>query len=134
MKYSEPQQIAYISQGATNWFLEDSLLQYLSIENGKSSPEELAALILSHKFPLALAQRPLKSLSPGERLRAALICIFQQVPVTQILILDEPTYSLDIIGQKALKSILTSWQGGLIITSHDSEFLEEIKVEKYIRL
>ena len=130
----DQQQIAYISQGAANWFLEDSLLQCLSFQNGEKSPEDLAELIISHKFPLALAQRPLKSLSPGERLRAALICIFQQDPVKRLLILDEPTYSLDLIGQRALKSILKAWKGGLVITSHDAEFLEEIEVKDYLYL
>ena len=128
------EQMAYISQGAENWFLEDSLLQYLSFQNEDNSPEDLTELILSHKFPLALAQRPLKSLSPGERLRAALICIFQQDPAKPLLVLDEPTYSLDIIGQRALTSILKAWQGGLVITSHDHDFLEEIGVEKYMNL
>jgi ATPase subunit of ABC transporter with duplicated ATPase domains len=125
--------IGYISQGATNWMLEDSLLQYLSVYSS-CSPEDLAELMVTHKFPLALAERPLKSLSPGERLRAALICLFQQGPKVQLLVLDEPTYSLDVLGQVALKNILRAWQGGVVITSHDCEFLEEIGVESYMQL
>lgn len=131
---SREQSIGYISQGATNWMLGDSLLQYLSCHSCSSSPKDIVELILSHKFPLALAERPLKSLSPGERLRAALICIFQQDPEVKLLVLDEPTYSLDLLGQLALKNILKAWQGGLVITSHDGEFLEEIGVESYMQL
>lgn len=127
------QKIGYISQGASNWMLEDSLLQCLSLQNC-SSPKDTAALILSHKFPLALAERPLKSLSPGERLRAALICLFQQRPSIQLLILDEPSNSLDLPAQAALKDILRAWQGGLVISSHDSSLLQEIRVERYIQL
>jgi ATPase subunit of ABC transporter with duplicated ATPase domains len=114
-----------IAQGASDWMLEESLLTCLGYTDA-------AERLVAHKFPLALAQRPLRSLSPGERVRAALICLFQRAPET--LILDEPTYSLDLLGKKALTAALKAWPGGLAVASHDMEFLREIGVEEWIEL
>ena len=114
-----------IAQGGSDWLLEESLLQLLG-----GAPERLVA----HKFPLALAQRPLRSLSPGERVRAALICLFQRDPAVELLILDEPTYSLDLLGKKALTAALKAWPGGLVVASHDLDFLKEIGIEEWIEL
>ena len=81
---------------------------------------------MAHKFPLALGDRPLRSLSPGERARAALICLFRRAPPIEVLILDEPTYSLDLVGQRAMTEALRAWPGGLVVASHDRAFLSAI--------
>ena len=89
---------------------------------------------LHFKGRLALAQRPLRSLSPGERVRAALICLFQRDPPLEVLILDEPTYSLDLLGKKALTAALQAWPGGLVVASHDLDFLRQIGIEEWLAL
>src|SRR5690606_3599844 len=97
--------IGSIAQGASDWMLPSSLLAQLSASAEASSLATVAERIVAHKFPLALAERPLSSLSPGERVRAALLCLFEQSPRPELLILDEPTYSLDMVGQAALVSV-----------------------------
>jgi ATPase subunit of ABC transporter with duplicated ATPase domains len=124
--------IGYIAQGGNNWQLEDSLLAQLAALGG--SLESAARLLAEHKFPLALGQRPLCSLSAGERARAALICLFARAPAPELLILDEPTFSLDLLGQRALTQALRAWPGALVVASHDREFLTEITVDRTIRL
>ncbi|HEY3254486.1 MAG TPA: ATP-binding cassette domain-containing protein [Polyangiaceae bacterium] len=52
----------------------------------------------------------------------------------QLLILDEPTFSLDLLGQRALTQALRAWPGGLVVASHDREFLAEIGIDRTIRL
>jgi ATPase subunit of ABC transporter with duplicated ATPase domains len=121
--------IGSIAQGGADWMLEDSLLSCLS-----GAPEELAKVLVAHKFPLALAERPMRSLSPGERARAALICLFRRSPAVELLILDEPTYSLDLVGQRAMTNALRAWPGGLVVASHDREFLDAIAVGAFIEL
>lgn len=121
---SDPARIGSIAQGGTDWMRDESLL---SLVDG---PEQLVA----HKFPLALGGRPLRSLSPGERVRAALICLFQRSPAVELLILDEPTYSLDLLGKKALTLALKTWRGGLVVASHDRSFLRQIGVEQWQEL
>jgi ATPase subunit of ABC transporter with duplicated ATPase domains len=124
--------IGSIEQGGANWLLDESLLAQL--ETFGSSPESSAQLLVAHQFPLALGQRPLRSLSPGERARAALICLFARTPAVELLILDEPTFSLDLLGQRALAQALRAWPGGLVVASHDREFLMEIGIERTIQL
>ncbi|HKO47813.1 MAG TPA: ATP-binding cassette domain-containing protein [Polyangiaceae bacterium] len=124
--------IGSIEQGAANWLLDDSLLAQLN--RVCASPEIAAQRLAAHRFPLALGQRPLRSLSPGERMRAALIYLFARTPALELLILDEPTFGLDLLGQRALTRALRAWPGGLLVCSHNREFLAEIAVDRVIQL
>jgi ATPase subunit of ABC transporter with duplicated ATPase domains len=128
------ERIGSIAQGATDWMLDESLLTCLRERSEGAPLADMAALLVEHRFPLALAERPLRSLSPGERVRAALICLFQQAPRVELLVLDEPTYSLDFVGVAALQRALQAWPGGLVVASHDRELLEGIGIEKTLVL
>ena len=123
------ERIGSIAQDATNWMTEENLVTLLGNASGHFSLDDIAKVLVAHKFPLSLAQRPLTSLSPGERLRAALICLFERSPTVECLVLDEPTYSLDFIGIKALRESLALWPGGLVVVSHDDDFLQAIGIE-----
>lgn len=129
---SDFSKIAHIAQGGRNWELDESLLAHL-LGLCRSS-DEAAALLVANKFPLALADRPLRSLSPGERARAALIAIFARRPCAQLLVLDEPTFSLDLVGQRALTRALQLWSGGLVVASHDRDFIEQLRIDRTIAL
>lgn len=132
------ERIGYIGQGAGNWQLDMSLLEYLFRHSDQQSQSEVMKLVVTHHFPLGLAQRSMISLSPGERLRAALICLFvcgnNGGKAIECLVLDEPTVSLDRLALFNLKEILNTWQGGLVVVSHDQEFLDEIGVTNRINL
>ena len=65
----------------------------------------------------------MRTLSPGERTRAALIALSHRAPAVDALVLDEPTYSLDLVGQRAVTRVLREWPGGLVVASHDRTFL-----------
>jgi ATPase subunit of ABC transporter with duplicated ATPase domains len=129
-----PQRTGAIAQGGADWMLDESLLDYLSVHVDAPSPAALAELLVAHKFPLALGERPLRSLSPGERVRAALIGLFQRAPAIELLVLDEPTFGLDLVGQRALVRALRAWPGGLVVASHDRAFLSAIAVDRVIEL
>ncbi|MCG8418436.1 MAG: hypothetical protein MJE77_10880 [Proteobacteria bacterium] len=132
--YSMPARLGIINQNASNWLSDESLLGYLTTSSDAVTAEALAQLLLAHKFPFALAERPMASLSPGERVRAALICLFQRRPAVELVILDEPTDQLDFLGASALGSVLQAWRGGLVIVSHDTEFLQSIGVYQRVEL
>jgi ATPase subunit of ABC transporter with duplicated ATPase domains len=106
----------------------------LLIGSNASDPDAVARVLAAHKFPFALAQRPLTSLSPGERVRAALICLFERRPCVQALILDEPTEHLDFVGARALEAVLGVWRGGLVVVSHDRAFLDAVGVDQRLHL
>jgi ATPase subunit of ABC transporter with duplicated ATPase domains len=124
--------IGAIEQGAADWMLDDSLLSTLSVQG--ASVDDSANVLMAHGFPLALAHRPLRSLSPGERTRAALIALFRRSPPVELLVLDEPTFSLDLLGQRALRRALRAWPGGFVVASHDRAFLAAIGAEALIEL
>lgn len=127
----ERHRIAYVSQNTANWCDEHSVLERLH----EAAPfEDVATILRAHRFPFALADRPLRDLSPGERLRAALICSFAQQQVPELLVLDEPTDHLDFVGLAALESVLRNWQGGLVVVSHDEDFLGAIGIERRLEL
>ncbi len=63
-------------------------------------------------------------LSGGEKVRLALCKIFKRKP--NLLILDEPTNHMDIIGKEALEEILSTFNGTLLFVSHDRYFVKKI--------
>ncbi len=71
------------------------------------------------------ASRPGSSLSPGERTRASL-ALLQAVGVN-LLVLDEPTNHLDLPAIEQLEEALASYEGTLLLVTHDRRLLEALK-------
>lgn len=63
-------------------------------------------------------------LSGGEKVRLALCKIFRRRP--NVLILDEPTNHMDIVGKETLESMLGDYTGTLIFVSHDRYFVKKV--------
>ena len=63
-------------------------------------------------------------LSGGERVRLALCKILKMKP--NVLILDEPTNHMDIVGKEALEQMLSGYSGTLIFVSHDRYFVRQV--------
>ena len=74
------------------------------------------------------ADRIAGSLSGGERLRAALCCVFSGDPPPELLILDEPTNHLDLTTIEELEVALAAYDGAVLVVSHDITFLDRIGV------
>ena len=68
--------------------------------------------------------KQVKDLSGGEKVRLALCKIFRKKP--NILILDEPTNHMDIIGKETLEQMLADYKGTIITVSHDRYFINRI--------
>jgi ATPase subunit of ABC transporter with duplicated ATPase domains len=126
--------VGYIAQNGANWRIDDSVVDALATQMEAPSPAGIAQLLHAHRFPLALAGRPLVTLSPGERVRAALVCLGHRRPPPELLVLDEPTQDLDFVGLAALEAVLAAWPGGLLVVSHDPEFLAAIGVSRSLEL
>ncbi|MFJ8327692.1 ATP-binding cassette domain-containing protein [Streptomyces anulatus] len=85
-------------------------------------------------FKGARAEQPAGTLSGGERFRAALAATMLAAPAPQLLLLDEPTNNLDLASVRQLTSALESYEGALVIASHDLPFLESVGVTRWILL
>lgn len=69
-------------------------------------------------------QQAVSALSGGERTRLALALALAQEP--QLLLLDEPTNHLDIRMRQWLEATLRAFRGGVVLTSHDRDFLDAV--------
>ena len=66
-------------------------------------------------------------LSGGERVRLCLAKIFHKQP--NVLILDEPTNHMDMIGKETLEAMLSSFAGTVIFVSHDRYFVRKVATQ-----
>lgn len=66
-------------------------------------------------------------LSGGEKVRLALCKILKTRP--NVLVLDEPTNHMDIVGKETLESMLKDYKGTLIFVSHDRYFVKKVATQ-----
>ncbi|MFE1511541.1 ABC-F family ATP-binding cassette domain-containing protein [Streptomyces sp. NPDC058726] len=83
-------------------------------------------------FRGARADQKAETLSGGERFRAALAALMLAEPAPQLLMLDEPTNNLDMASVRQLTTALESYEGALIVASHDLPFLESIGITRWL--
>ncbi|MED5608221.1 ATP-binding cassette domain-containing protein [Pseudomonas sp. JH-2] len=70
------------------------------------------------------ARTPVKALSGGERARLLLAKLFSKP--ANLLVLDEPTNDLDVETLELLEEVLLSFDGTVLMVSHDREFLDNV--------
>lgn len=70
------------------------------------------------------ARQPAKFLSGGERNRLLLARLFRQS--SNVLVLDEPTNDLDTETLELLEELVSSYEGTLLLVSHDRAFLNNV--------
>ncbi|KAA9107875.1 ABC-F family ATP-binding cassette domain-containing protein [Microbacterium rhizomatis] len=78
--------------------------------------------------------RPIGSLSGGERFRVALARLLLADPPPQLLVLDEPTNNLDIDTVDGVIEALGAYRGAVLVVSHDDAFLGRIGLDLRLEL
>lgn len=98
------------------------IAEYLPIGGGKKLTA--SGLLERFLFPTNMHFQYVSKLSGGERKRLYLLTILMKNP--NFLILDEPTNDLDIFTLQVLEDYLLSFEGCLVVVSHDRYFMDKI--------
>jgi ATPase subunit of ABC transporter with duplicated ATPase domains len=115
--------------------VEADLARLHRLERGEGSLDDAAEAdwTLEERLHAALIEtglrslpldRPIATLSGGERTRVALARLVIEAP--DMLLLDEPSNNLDADGRQAVAQLLERWQGGVLVASHDRALLERV--------
>ena len=102
------------------------------VEASGLPPAEARTLLAKFALGEDDVGRPAPRLSPGERTRAGLALLAARG--VNCLVLDEPTNHLDLEAIEELETALETFEGCLIVVTHDRRFLERLRVTRTISL
>jgi ATP-binding cassette subfamily F protein 3 len=115
--------IGYLSQHAEELGREGTVLEAAQRATGLT-PNKARALLGKFLFSGEEAEKPLEGLSGGERRRLSLAVLVQGG--ANFLIIDEPTNHLDLESREALEDALRTFDGTLLLVSHDRALLDAV--------
>lgn len=124
-------QLAWLDQHALLLSGGETVLEAYRHRHPWHDPATGRGVLAAFGFRGAAAEQSLASLSGGERVRAALACLLGASGTDAAprgLLLDEPTNHLDLESLEVLEAALRSWDGALVVVSHDEAFLDAIGV------
>jgi ATP-binding cassette subfamily F protein 3 len=88
------------------------------------APERARNLLGRMRISGEAADKPVSAFSGGERRRIMLACLMARS--ADVLLLDEPTNDLDIDSREALESVLSEYEGAIVVVSHDRYLLNRL--------
>ncbi|MFP1944211.1 ABC transporter ATP-binding protein [Lonsdalea quercina] len=127
-------EVAYFDQHRAELDPERTVMDNLAegkqevMVNGRS--RHVLGYLQDFLFHPKRAMTPVKALSGGERNRLLLARLF--LKPSNLLILDEPTNDLDVETLELLEELLDSYQGTVLLVSHDRQFVDNSVTECWI--
>jgi ATPase subunit of ABC transporter with duplicated ATPase domains len=113
-------------------FAEDAPLIRVFTDESGLLEQDARSLLAKFGLTSEHAQRPAGTLSPGERTRAELALLMAKG--VNCLVLDEPTNHLDLPAIEQLEQALGTWDGTLLLVTHDRRLLEAVEVTRTVDL
>ncbi len=118
--------IGYLAQAHDALNSPRSVLDEI-ISHKEMHPGEARSYLAQFLFRGDDVFKPVNALSGGERARLALAIL--ALEGTNTLILDEPTNHLDLPAQEALQEVLESYQGTILLVSHDRYLINRLATQ-----
>jgi ATP-binding cassette subfamily F protein 3 len=114
----------YLDQHARILDLEKTALEEAAIANQQLTPEQLRSRLGAFLFSGDEVHKKCGQLSGGQQSRLMICKLVLSCP--DVLVLDEPTNHLDIDSREMLEQALESYEGTIIVVSHDRFFIDRI--------
>ncbi|MFF5970884.1 ABC-F family ATP-binding cassette domain-containing protein [Streptomyces sp. NPDC012769] len=110
----------------------ETLLDAFCAAVPETEPADVRTLLAKFGLKADHVMRPATTLSPGERTRAALALL--QGRGVNLLVLDEPTNHLDLPAIEQLESALDSYDGTLLLVTHDRRMLDAVRTTRRVEV
>lgn len=120
--------IGVIDQARTGLDKALSLGEAFETEVPELTQAEVRTLLAKFGLKADQVTSEVGRLSPGERTRAAMALL--QARGVNLLVLDEPTNHLDLPAIEQLEQALASYDGALLLVSHDRRLLENVRLDQ----
>ncbi|MEV7192859.1 ABC-F family ATP-binding cassette domain-containing protein [Streptomyces sp. NPDC093510] len=124
--------VGEVDQARALFHGKESLLDAFCAAVPDTEPAEVRTLLAKFGLKADHVLRSAATLSPGERTRAALALL--QGRGVNLLVLDEPTNHLDLPAIEQLESALESYEGTLLLVTHDRRMLDAVRVTRRLEV
>ncbi|MFF1374722.1 ABC-F family ATP-binding cassette domain-containing protein [Streptomyces sp. NPDC058308] len=124
--------VGEVDQARALFHGEESLIDAFCAAVPDTEPAEVRTLLAKFGLKAEHVLRSAATLSPGERTRAALALL--QGRGVNLLVLDEPTNHLDLPAIEQLESALESYEGTLLLVTHDRRMLDAVSVTRRLEV
>ncbi|RLJ31579.1 ATPase subunit of ABC transporter with duplicated ATPase domains [Chryseobacterium sp. 7] len=125
----------YIDQEYSLINHESTLYDFVQTFNDSALQEsEVKTLLSRFLFGKDTWDKKCGMLSGGERLRLLLCGLSISNKAPDMIILDEPTNNLDLQNVEILTNSIKNYHGTVLVISHDEIFLEEIEIDRELKL
>ena len=124
--------VGEIDQARASLTTDSSVLDAFVRASGMDRQQDARSLLAKFGLGPGHVRRRTTSLSPGERTRAVLALLMARG--TNCLVLDEPTNHLDLTAIEQLEQALDTFDGTLLLVTHDRRLLDAVRVDRTITL